>query len=88
MCHDWTCSKIESFDHLVGDSKNAEREGRSLIPELPLNSKEAELGLAFFEEMRLPGGGQTAHARGGGPANKCVRQLWITDLGGAAAERC
>jgi phage terminase large subunit-like protein len=29
------------------------REGRSLIPDLPLNAGEAELGLAFFDEMKL-----------------------------------
>lgn len=28
--------------------------GRSLIPDLPLNREEAELGVAFFDEMRLP----------------------------------
>lgn len=30
------------------------REGRSLIPVLPLNEAEADLGLAMFDELRLP----------------------------------
>lgn len=30
------------------------REGRSLIPDLPLNEAEADLGLAMFDELRLP----------------------------------
>lgn len=30
------------------------REGRSLIPDLPLNEAEAHLGLAMFDELRLP----------------------------------
>jgi phage terminase large subunit-like protein len=30
------------------------REGRSLIPEFPLIKSEAQMGLAFFDELRLP----------------------------------
>lgn len=30
------------------------REGRSLMPDLPLFEDEADMGLAFFDEMRLP----------------------------------
>lgn len=30
------------------------REGRSLVPALPLVQSEAEMGLAFFDELRLP----------------------------------
>jgi phage terminase large subunit-like protein len=30
------------------------REGRSLIPDLPLNEAEADMGLAIFDELRLP----------------------------------
>lgn len=30
------------------------REGRSLIPDLPLNHAEADIGLAMFDELRLP----------------------------------
>lgn len=30
------------------------RAGQSLIPDLPLNQREADFGLAFFDQMRLP----------------------------------
>jgi phage terminase large subunit-like protein len=30
------------------------RDGRSLLPDMPLNDEEADLGLAMFDEFRLP----------------------------------
>lgn len=30
------------------------RDGRSLLPDLPLFETEADMGLAFFDELRLP----------------------------------
>lgn len=43
------------------------RDGRSLVPDLPLFEEEAALGLAFFDQMRLPdvpGTPQLGHAAG------------------------
>lgn len=40
------------------------REGRSLIPDLPLNEAEASMGLAFFDEMKLPDVPGTPKLRG------------------------
>lgn len=42
----WDLSRIDWEDRI--------REGRSLIPDLPLIKSEAEMGLAFFDELRLP----------------------------------
>jgi phage terminase large subunit-like protein len=42
------------WDLSCPDWENRIREGRSLIPDLPLNEKEADLGLAIFDELRLP----------------------------------
>jgi phage terminase large subunit-like protein len=45
-------------DHDVGPElrrlAGSDSEGRSLIPEFPLIKSEAEMGLAFFDELRLP----------------------------------
>jgi phage terminase large subunit-like protein len=42
------------WDLSCPDWEDRIREGRSLIPELPLNVAEADLGLAMFDELRLP----------------------------------
>ena len=42
----WDLSCVDWADRL--------RDGRSLIPDLPLNEDEADMGLAFFDELQLP----------------------------------
>jgi phage terminase large subunit-like protein len=42
----WDLSCVDWADRL--------REGRSLIPDLPLNEDEADMGLAIFDELQLP----------------------------------
>lgn len=42
------------WDLSCPDWEDRIREGRSLIPDLPLNQSEADIGLAFFDELRLP----------------------------------
>lgn len=42
------------WDLSCPDWEDRIREGRSLIPDLPLNETEAKLGLAFFDMMKLP----------------------------------
>jgi phage terminase large subunit-like protein len=42
------------WDLSCPDWEDRLREGLSLIPDLPLNQAEANLGLAFFDELRLP----------------------------------
>jgi phage terminase large subunit-like protein len=42
------------WDLSCPDWEDRIRTRRSLIPELPLNEAEAEMGLAFFDELRLP----------------------------------
>src|ERR1700750_1797986 len=42
----WDLSCVDWADRL--------REGRSLIPDLPLNEAEADIGLAIFDELQLP----------------------------------
>ena len=42
------------WDLSCPDWEDRIRERRSLIPDLPLNETEARLGLAFFDELRLP----------------------------------
>lgn len=42
------------WDLSCPDWEDRIREGRSLIPDLPLNQPEADLGLAIFDELRLP----------------------------------
>ncbi len=42
------------WDLSCPDWEDRIRQGRSLIPELPLNETEADMGLAFFDELRLP----------------------------------
>src|SRR5438093_5711508 len=42
------------WDLSCPDWEDRLRQGRSLIPDLPLVESEAKLGLAFYDEMRLP----------------------------------
>ncbi|MEH2705217.1 terminase large subunit [Bradyrhizobium elkanii] len=42
------------WDTSCPDWEDRIREGRSLIPDLPLFASEADMGLAFFDEIRLP----------------------------------
>lgn len=42
------------WDLSCPDWEDRIREGRTLIPELPLIKAEADMGLAFFDELRLP----------------------------------
>ncbi len=42
------------WDLSCSDWEDRIREGRSLIPDLPLIESEAELGLRFFDELQLP----------------------------------
>lgn len=42
------------WDLSCPDWEDRIREGRSLIPDLPLNHGEAQMGLAMFDELRLP----------------------------------
>jgi phage terminase large subunit-like protein len=42
------------WDLSCPDWEDRIREGRSLIPDLPLNKAEADMGLAIFDELRLP----------------------------------
>lgn len=42
------------WDTSCPDWETRIREGRSLIPDLPLFEAEADMGLAFFDELRLP----------------------------------
>lgn len=42
------------WDLSCPDWEDRIREGRSLIPDLPLNHAEADMGLAIFDELRLP----------------------------------
>src|SRR3954462_9216565 len=42
------------WDLSCPDWEDRIREGRSLIPALPLNKAEADMGLAIFDELRLP----------------------------------
>lgn len=42
------------WDLSCPDWEDRIREGRSILPEMPLNQEEADLGLAMFDELRLP----------------------------------
>jgi phage terminase large subunit-like protein len=42
------------WDTSCPDWETRLREGRSLVPDLPLFESEADMGLAFFDEIRLP----------------------------------
>lgn len=42
------------WDTSCPDWEERIRQGRSLLPELPLFANEADMGLAFYDEMRLP----------------------------------
>lgn len=42
------------WDLSCPDWEDRIREGRSILPEMPLNREEADLGLAMFDELRLP----------------------------------
>ncbi|MHC2666567.1 terminase TerL endonuclease subunit [Bradyrhizobium diazoefficiens] len=42
------------WDTSCPDWETRIREGRSLMPDLPLFASEADMGLAFFDELRLP----------------------------------
>lgn len=42
------------WDTSCPDWEDRIRSGRSLMPDLPLFEREAEMGLAFFDELRLP----------------------------------
>ena len=42
----WDLSCVDWADRL--------RDGRSLVPDLPLIESEAQMGMAFFDELRLP----------------------------------
>lgn len=42
------------WDTSCTDWEDRIRSGRSLMPDLPLFEREAEMGLAFFDELRLP----------------------------------
>jgi hypothetical protein len=51
------------------------REGRSLIPELPLFAGEADMGLQFYDELQLPdvpGSRNCGPRRGSGFAISCA----------------
>lgn len=43
-----------SWDTSCLDWEDRIREGRSIVPDLPLNEAEAKMGLSFFDELRLP----------------------------------
>jgi phage terminase large subunit-like protein len=42
------------WDLSCTDWESRMRQGRSLVPDLPLNQEEAEFGLSFFDELKLP----------------------------------
>ena len=42
------------WDLSCPDWEDRIREGRSILPDMPLNREEADLGLAMFDELRLP----------------------------------
>jgi phage terminase large subunit-like protein len=45
---------VTPWDTSCPDWETRLREGRSLLPDLPLFQDEADMGLAFFDEIRLP----------------------------------
>jgi len=67
------------WDLSVVDWESRIREGRSLIPDLPLIRSEADLGLAFFDELRLPD--VPGKPRLGDAAGKWFRDIVAANFG-------